>query len=293
MFARISDEPDDVRNLSQSERMQHVLRLLETHNYVRVAELSKAFAVSEVTVRSDLTELARQGLAARIRGGVRALQQGQSEVGFDLRLRLEVERKRAIARAAAAMVDEGEAVALDASTTAYYLALELRSKRELVVVTNGLLVATALADAPGITVLVTGGMLRLSAMSLVGDLGADVLRTTRINKGFLGARGLSISRGLMDLNPDEVSIKQEMADACERVYGIFDGTKWHRSALLAFVRVEDLAGIVTDSSAPAADVEEWRAAGVHVVTVDPGPREPPPLRPRDLRRAVRNDEVGG
>ena len=91
------------------------------------------------------------------------------------------------------MVDEGEAVALDASTTAYYLALELRAKRELVVVTNGLLVATALADAPGITVIVTGGMIRLSAMSLVGDFGADVLRTTRINKGFLGARGLSAS----------------------------------------------------------------------------------------------------
>src|SRR5213076_396087 len=111
--------------------------------------------------------------------------------------------------------------------------------------------ATALADAPGITVLVTGGTLRLSAMSLVGDLGADVLRTTRINKGFLGARGLSLSRGLMDLNPDEVRIKQEMAYACEQVYGIFDGTKWHRSALLAFVSPEQLDGIVTDTSAPA------------------------------------------
>ena len=185
-----------------------------------------------------------------MRGGVRALSQGQSEVGFDLRLRLEVERKRAIARAAAGLVGEGEAVALDASTTAYYLALELRAKRELVVVTNGLLVATALADAPGITVLVTGGTLRLSAMSLVGDLGTDVLRTTRINKGFLGARGLSLERGLMDLNPDEVRIKQEMADACEQVYGIFDGTKWHRSALLSFVATDDLNGIVTDSSAP-------------------------------------------
>src|SRR6266545_909265 len=273
--------------------MQHVLHLLESRAYLPVAELSEAFAVSEVTVRSDLTALAQQGLVARVRGGVRALQHGQSEVGFDLRLRLQVEQKRAIARAAAALVEEGEAVALDASTTAYYLALELRSKRELVVVTNGLLVATALADAPGITVLVTGGMLRLSAMSLVGDLGADVLRTTRINKGFLGARGLSISRGLMDLNPDEVSIKQEMADACEEVYGIFDGTKWHRSALLAFVKVEDLTGIVTDSSAPAAEVEEWRAAGVDVLTVDPGPREPPPLRLRDFRRAARNDEEGG
>jgi DeoR/GlpR family transcriptional regulator of sugar metabolism len=280
---------NDLRNLSQSERLEHVVRLLETRDYVQVAELSQAFAVSEVTVRSDLTELARQGLVARIRGGVRALQHGNSEVGFDLRLRLEVDRKRAIARTAAAMVNEGEAVALDASTTAYYLALELRSKRELVVVTNGLLVATALADAPGITVLVTGGMLRLSAMSVVGDFGADVLRTTRINKGFLGARGLSLSRGLMDLNPDEVRIKQEMADACEQVYGIFDGTKWHRSALLAFVSAEELAGIITDSSAPTDEVEAWRAAGVDVISVDPGPREPPPVRPRDLRRAVQLD----
>ena len=267
--------------------------MLETRDSVQVSELAEAFAVSEVTVRSDLTALANQGLVARVRGGVRALQHGQSEVGFDLRLRLEVDRKRAIARAAAAMVDEGEAVALDSSTTAYYLALELRAKRELVVVTNGLLVATALADAPGISVLVTGGMLRLSAMSLVGDLGVDVLRTTRINKGFLGARGLSLERGLMDLNPDEVRIKHEMADACEQVFGIFDGTKWHRSALLAFVQAEDLAGIITDSTAPDDEVETWRGAGVSVVTVDPGPREPPPLRPRDLRRAVRNDERFG
>jgi DeoR/GlpR family transcriptional regulator of sugar metabolism len=273
--------------------MQQVLRMLETRDCVLVSELSMAFAVSEVTVRSDLSALARQGLVARVRGGVRALQQGQSEVGFDLRLRLEVERKRAIARAAAGMIGEGEAVAIDASTTGYYLALELRTKRELVVVTNGLLVATALADAPGITVLVPGGMLRLSAMSLVGDFGTDVLRTTRINKGFLGARGLSLERGLMDLNPDEVRIKQEMADACEQIYGILDGTKWHRSALLSFVSVEDLTGIVTDSSAPAEEVEAWRSAGVQVVTTEVGPREPPPLRPRDLRRAVRNDEVMG
>src|SRR3989454_3129073 len=284
---------NDLRNLSQSERLEHVVRLLETRDYVQVAELSQAFAVSEVTVRSDLTELARQGLVARIRGGVRALQHGNSEVGFDLRLRLEVDRKRAIARAAAALIGEGEAVALDASTTAYYLALELRTKRELVVVTNGLLVATALADAPGVTVLVTGGTLRLSAMSLVGDLGTDVLRTTRINKGFLGARGLSLERGLMDLNPDEVRIKQEMADACEQVYGILDGTKWHRSALLSFVPVDALTGIVTDSSAPAAEVEAWRAAGVDVITPGPVPREPLTHRPRDLRRAVRNDGAAG
>jgi DeoR/GlpR family transcriptional regulator of sugar metabolism len=271
--------------------MQHVLRLLESRDYVPVTELSEAFSVSEVTVRSDLAALAREGLVARIRGGVRALQQGQSEAGFDLRLRLQVEQKRAIARAAAAMVENNEAVALDASTTAYYLALELCAKRDLVVVTNGLLVATALADAPTITVIVTGGVLRLSAMSLVGDLGTDVLRTTRINKGFLGARGLSLDRGLMDLNPDEVRIKQEMAEACEQVYGILDGTKWHRSALLSFLPVDALTGIVTDSGAPPEEVEKWRARGGEVVTATPSPREPPLRRPRDLR-PVRRDGAG-
>src|SRR5215813_14032517 len=254
MVAQIGDVAD-LPNLSQPERMQHVLRMLETRDSVPVSELSETFAVSEVTVRSDLTQLARQGLVSRVRGGVRALPHGQSEVGFDLRLRLEVERKRAIARTAAAMIGEAEAIAIDASTTGYYLALELRAKRELVVVTNGLLVATALADAPGIAVLVTGGLLRLSAMSLVGDLGTDVLRTTRINKGFLGARGVSLERGLMDLNPDEVRIKQEMADACEQVYGIVDGTKWHRSALLSFAPTDRVSAVVTDSTAPVDEVQ--------------------------------------
>ncbi len=279
-----------VANLSQDERMQEVLRMLETRDSVHVAELAKAFAVSEVTVRSDLGQLARQGLVARVRGGVRPLQRGQSELGFDFRLRLEVERKQAIARAAASMVDEGEAVALDSSTTAYYLALELRAKQELVVVTNGLLIAAALADAPGITVLVTGGMLRLHAMSLVGDLGADVLRATRISKGFLGARGLSLDRGLMDLNPDEVRIKREMADACERVIGILDGTKWHRTALLPFVATEQVDAIVTDTSAPAEEVEAWRARDIDIVSVEPTQRARPAAR-RGLRRTRPGDEA--
>jgi DeoR/GlpR family transcriptional regulator of sugar metabolism len=272
----------NVANLSQQERMQEVLRMLETRDSVHVAELSKAFAVSEVTVRSDLSELARQGLVARVRGGVRPLQRGQSELGFDFRLRLEVERKRAIAKAAATLVEEGQAIALDSSTTAYYLALELRTKKELVVVTNGLLIAAALADAPGISVLVTGGMLRLHAMSLVGDLGADALRGTRISRGFLGARGLAIDDGLMDLNPDEVRIKREMASVCERVIGIVDGTKWHRTALLPFVATDQVDAIVTDTGAPSEEVEAWRGRDVEIVCVEPAegaqPAAPPGLR---------------
>ena len=113
-------------------------------------------------------------------------------------------------------------------------------------------------------------MLRLHAMSLVGDLGADVLRATRISKGFLGARGLSLERGLMDLNPDEVRIKSEMAAACERVIGIFDGTKWHRTALLSFVAADRVDAIVTDTSAPGGRGRGAGATrGVEITSVEP------------------------
>jgi DeoR/GlpR family transcriptional regulator of sugar metabolism len=255
---------------SASDRLDRVLQLLETRDAVTVTELAHAFAVSEVTVRSDLGLLARQGLVARIRGGARALQRGQSEVAFDVRLRVQDEAKRAIARAAAALVGDGEAVALDSSTTAFYIALELRERKELVVVTNGLRVAMVLADAPGVSVIVPGGLLRLPAMSLVGDFASGVLRTTSIGKGFFGARGVSLERGLMDLNPEEVRIKHEMAEVCERVIGVFDHTKWRRSALLSFVPTQRISAIVTDAHAPAELLQEWRERGVDVVVAARG-----------------------
>jgi DeoR/GlpR family transcriptional regulator of sugar metabolism len=260
---------------SADERMRRVLELLEEREAVSVTELSRGFSVSEVTIRNDLALLARQGLVARVRGGARALQRGQSEISFDVRLQVEAAAKRAIARAAAAMVADGEAVALDSSTTAFYIALELRDKRELVVVTNGLRLASALADAPGVSVIVPGGLVRTAAMSVVGDFASSVLRNTRIGHGFFGARGISADLGLMDLNPDEVKIKREMADVCERVVGVFDHTKWARSALFSFVPTERIDGIVTDEAAPADLVQEWRARKVDVVTAASRPKEVP------------------
>lgn len=237
-------------------------------------------------MRHDLAHLAGQGLVARVRGGVRALPRGQSELAFDARLRLQAEEKSAMARLAASFVGDGESVALDSSTSAYYLALELRRKRELVVVTNGLIIAAALADSPGVTVLVTGGMLRHEAMSVVGDLATDVLRSTRIDKGFFGARGLSLERGLLDLNPDEVRLKQAMAAVCERAIGLFDRTKWRRSALLSFAAPERVDAIVTDNGAPPELVQAWRDRGVEVYEAKaaPGPHVDGSERLLDLRR---------
>jgi DeoR/GlpR family transcriptional regulator of sugar metabolism len=269
-----------------SERMQQVVLMLESRDAVTVAELARDFSVSEVTIRSDLATLAKQGMIARTRGGARGLQRGQSELAFDLRLSVKDVEKRAIARAAADLVHDGDSVALDSSTTAYYVALELRQRSELVVVTNGLLIAAALAGAPGVSVIVPGGTLRLPAMSLVGEFASGVLKTTQISKGFFGARGVSLERGLMDLNPEEVRIKRETVEACEQVIGIFDHTKWRRTALLSFVPTGRIDTIVTDNQAPEDAVHEWRNNGVEVVLADLNDDAAAPAPVRGLRRAV-------
>jgi DeoR family transcriptional regulator of aga operon len=269
--------PESHIGFTAAERMQRVLELLEERDSVSVGELARTFGVSEVTVRSDLGMLARQGALARTRGGARARQRGQSEIAFDIRLGVQDDANRAIARAAAAMVGDGEAVALDSSTTAYYLALQLREKRELVVVTNGLRIAEALADAPGVSVIVPGGVLRRPAMSLVGEFAAGVLRNTNIGSGFFGARGIGFDRGLTDLNPEEVALKRLMAEACERVVGIFDHTKWHRNALLTFAPADCIDAIVTDTLAPTELLDQWRERDVEVVAAETADAQAIPL----------------
>ena len=166
-----------------SERMSYVLELLQTQPVVSVAGLARVFAVSEVTIRSDLASLARQGRVVRTRGGARTPH--RAEVAFDLRLRVREREKGAIARAAAAIVGEGETIALDSSTTAYYLARELREKPALVVVTNGVRAATALAGAPGVSVIVPGGRAPHR-----GDVGRRRLRDA-------GSRGNEHQQGLL------------------------------------------------------------------------------------------------
>jgi DeoR/GlpR family transcriptional regulator of sugar metabolism len=124
-------------------------------------------------------------------------------------------------------------------------------------------------------------------MSTVGDVAAEVLRNTHIDKGFFGVRGISLERGLMDLNPEEVRLKRELVAACEQVIAIFDHTKWARSALLSFAATEQVAAIVTDRGAPAEPVAAWRARGVAVATTEAErPGRQGPDRPRGLHRAV-------
>ena len=201
-----------------------------------------------------------------------------------MRLRDSREAKQAIARAAAPLVPDGSVIALDSSTTAFYLAQELLDRRNLIVVTNGLRLTTLLMEQSSIRVLVLGGMLRRSSGSLVGPIGDALTSRGRIALGFFGLVSLSPALGLMDFSGEEAQTKASLTQACDQVYGLFDSSKVTGFGLHSFAPTGAISGLYTDDAVPAefvAAVARARRPGDHGAGRTPGRRRHRPVPARN------------
>ena len=168
------------------------------------------------------------------------------------------------------MVDDGESIVLDASTSAMSIARRLKDARDwhgLTVVTNSIRIASELAGHQGITVLMLGGRVRWEALSVVGPLGDAVFRRVNVQKAFLGAAGFTIEAGLCDAMEEEAQIKRSMVNAARDVYAVVDHTKWGRIASATFCRTDRITGVFTDDEAPADMVAQLEEMGIHVSQV--------------------------
>jgi DeoR/GlpR family transcriptional regulator of sugar metabolism len=244
----------DRREVFARERQQHIARSVEEFGRVRVTDLSERFGVSEVTIRKDLRALETEGRVIRAHGGALAPNRSQAERAFEVRERLERAEKERIGAAAAALVIDGESIALDASTTALAMARHLKLRGRwvhLTVITNGLRIASELAGHRGITVALPGGFVRWEAMSVVGHLGGGLLEQVNIQKAFMGASGFTLETGLSDATDEEAQIKRLMVASASEVIALIDHTKWGRAAFATFCPTDRLTAVVTDDAAPA------------------------------------------
>ncbi len=246
------------------ERRRMILDELKQRGRVSVKELSDAMRVSEVTIRQDLRSLETEGLLERTYGGalLREAPTGPPELSFHTRMGKKRAQKEAIALAAAALVHEGDAIALDASTTAFAAAGLLKSLRRLTVITNSLHLANFFLDAPQISVMLPGGRLRRDSISLVGR--PEGLPDINLRIGLFGARGISTVGGVTDVDVDEVAMKHAMASRCLEPIILVDGTKWGQLGAYTFLRLNEVARIITTDDAPEALVQPVRQAGVEV-----------------------------
>lgn len=249
--------------MGEAAREHDILTSLAATGRVIIKELSARCGVSEVTIRKDLDALARRSLVRRIRGGAVALD-SVDEGAFNLRLRVERETKVGLAMAASQLVEDGDTIAMDSSTTCYFLAKQILDRRNLVVITNGMRTAMLFMEQSNAMVLMPGGALRRSSGSMVGQF-ADVLEGRgRIDKGFFGIKSLSTQLGLLELSSEEAEAKRYLASACDDVYALFSSTKVGQLALHSFAPVNSITALYTDDRVSADFVDGWRAHGVEV-----------------------------
>jgi DeoR/GlpR family transcriptional regulator of sugar metabolism len=249
-----------------TERRQAILTVLEQAGQLTVSELSVRFDVSEVTIRNDLQALSEQGFLLRTRGGAMATQV-MPEMSFDIRQQQHAEQKARIGKAAATLVKPGDTIAIDASTTAQAIIPHIRHLPELTVVTNSLKAALSFLGYPGVHVILPGGSLRRESISLVGQTGCDLIQDIHISAGFFGARGLSVTEGVTDVNLEEVKTKQALVERCQRVVVMADARKWGQVATATFASLDQVDTIITDTGAPPGMVEELRQQGVNLILV--------------------------
>jgi len=247
-----------------AQRHDQILAELNTHNRVSVVALSRLLHVTAVTIRKDLEQLQDQGLVTRIHGGAALSGRGRLERQLTARENEHKEEKQRIARAAADLIQSGQRIFLDASTTALFVARLIKDRRDLIVITNGLYTAVELSYCDGISTIVLGGTVRHRSSSLVGNLADAVTQRLRVDLGFFGARGLTPRDGLMEADLDEAQLKQGLVAAATTVIGIADSSKFGKRYLSAFALPEEVDRIITDTQAPASSVAECRARGIQV-----------------------------
>lgn len=238
--------------------------MIEENARASVIDLSKRLSVSEVTIRKDLAVLEGEGSVLRTHGGAISVGRSRAELAFEVRARLHKTEKSLIGAEAARLVEDGDSIALDASSTALQIARHLKARRELTVVTNGIRVATELAAQPSITVLMPGGAVRWEAFSLVGKWGTIMLRQLNIQKAFVGAVGFTLEEGLTDVNAEEAELKRAMVATAKDVVGVFDHTKWNRVAMATFCPTNRLRLVISDDRAPIDSVKAARDLGIDV-----------------------------
>lgn len=232
---------------------------------VDVTALAEGFDVTAETIRRDLTTLERAGVLRRVHGGAIPVERLGFEPALATRDSVLISEKERIAKAALAEVPEDGAIILDAGTTTARLAHALPVDRELTVVVNSPVLATALGTRANLNVLMIGGRIRGKTLATVDDWALRPLADLYVDVAFMGTNGCSVQRGLTTPDPAEAAVKRAMMAAARRSVLLADHTKIGNDYLSRFGSLSDLDLIISDTALDDDLTEDIEAAGVRVI----------------------------
>ena len=242
--------------MTTHERRQSLIDLLRRQPGMRVPDIASALIVSEGTVRNDMNALEEEGHLTRYHGGALLTEQKSfNNTTFTDRHHVQAAEKQAIAGCAAQLVQDGDSILVDASSTIYMFGLALQGRKRLRVVTNGLDVARLLAKNPSNTVILVGGILSQDGSSLTGLFSEEAIRDLHVHKAFVSASGFSIERGLTEVHLEEAQLKRKAIESAQQVFALVDSSKLGHEDLTPFARPEQICCLYTDTGISP----EWQA----------------------------------
>ncbi|MDF2908842.1 MAG: transcriptional regulator, DeoR family [Herbinix sp.] len=228
------------------ERRNQILALLQKDSRVVVGDLAKAFGVTEETIRRDLEKLEKQGYAKKTYGGAIINESLHVDLPYTVRKKANVQNKQEIAKLVCGLVQDGDHIMLDASSTAVYIAKYLKDKKNLTIITNSIEILIELSDVSGWKVLSTGGVMKEGALSLVGNQAEMMIHSFHVDKAIISCKGIDLVKGITDSNEMEAHIKKLMLNSANMKILVADNTKIDK---ISFARIDELSGInlfVTD-----------------------------------------------
>lgn len=255
-----------MRNTRQ--RRERILQLLVKHGSVQVAHLAESMGVSAVTIRADLGQIESQGLARRNHGGAALVRTPPQEQDIHLKDSLNSSLKEAIGARAAQLVRAGDNLIIDSGTTTMTLARHLRDAEGVTVMTNGLNVAWELANAPGVEVMLTGGLLRKQSLSFQGAQAEASLTSYSFDALFLGVDGLDLQFGLSTHHEGEASLNHRMVERARRIVVLTDASKFGRVSLHRIAQLECVDTVITDPGISPEYSEGLLRLGIELIVVD-------------------------
>lgn len=248
------------------ERRQEILKLLDIEESVHVSALSKRLNVTEETIRRDLDVLNKRKMLKRTHGGAVPLKiNNKTELNFNIRQSKKIKEKKDIASKAVKLIEEGDTIFLDASSTSFFLAKELKRKQNITVVTNSIRIIFELSDASNITVISTGGILRPNSLSFVGPLANETLKKYFADKIFASCKGISVEYGATDSNELEIEVKQNMIKHAKKVIIISDHSKLNEIGLTQFASTDKIDILITDKGTSKSSLKNFEKAGLIII----------------------------
>jgi len=268
-----ASSPGDAENPDkQNVRLSAILTALQQSGSVSVENLSKDLDVSLVTIRRDLDSLEKQGLLRRTHGGAVSIEPlfyepFRNDRSFQAQVERFADEKRRIGRAAAALIEDGEIIALTPGTTTTEVIRGLPHNRKITVVTSTVNVAMELSKRKDLDVFVTGGHLRGDWFSLVGPTAAQSLSHLLIRTVFLGADGIDANWGLSCFNTDEAQLNSSMASHAQRKIAVVDHSKFGVVAGWRICPSSDVDILITDSGTTDEMIAPFEEAQIRVIRV--------------------------